>query len=564
MDNSAIPQNIDLNPKSISNIFKNIEILKNYTLEITKKINDSDIPLLNSKLTEFSDWLKQFNDEKKEKTESDYKVYNRHINSINDMFSSLSKNIKIILKKIEKSQTILNKINLIFEPNESSIQSIEVNNNTYESLYDNRFDMSNLEKNRYEMAKSIRENTTTKSKEESIKKAKDYKEEFIKNFSKVLKVLVMRSQILANSSNISDFPTLDDEDDVQKILKFFEKIYNLSSDNISYDDNSKHYSDILNTSLRDCFKDFLVFTENTEYNPNNPKDINDIDDQYNSSEDEALIIDKFNFDEVKNKLFYFINIISKENANYNRENLDKISTNISECLKIDKNFIFLLQNSQIDNYVKSINFTEIPLQQFEIYPVFSGFKKLYLLKKNLLIAEYDINKNCFDNRGNFLNPNTRKNIFRGKEIYDPPYGWMGLGLDVLGKYQDDNWLEDISNKSEWAIAYRGIFSRNEDKMKDFIKYFVEKQDLIIVKTTIKEQINNTRRWKSINEGVYMTPYIKIAEKYTQSISFNNKKYKVLLMAKVKINQIVEPEGSNFWILNNDDIRIYRILFKEIS
>ena len=564
MDNSAIPQNIDLNPKSISNIFKNIETLKNYTLEITKKINDSDIPLLNSKLTEFSDWLKQFNDEKKEKTESDYKVYNRHINSINDMFSSLSKNIKIILKKIEKSQTILNKINLIFEPNESSIQSVEVNNNTYESLYDNRFDMSNLEKNLSEMAKSIRENTTTKIKEESIKKAKDYKEEFIKNFAKILKVLVMRSQILANSSNISDFPTLDDEDDVQKILKFFEKIYNLSSDNISYDDNSKHYSDILNTSIRDCFKDFLVFTENTENNPNNPKDINDIDAQYDYSEDEAFSLDNFKFDEVKNKLFYFINIISKENAYYNRENLDKISTNISECLNIDKNFIFLLQNSQIDNYVKSINFTEIPLQQFEIYPVFSGFKKLYLLKNNLLIAEYKINKNCFDNRGNFLNPNTRKNIFRGKEIYDPPYGWMGLGLDVLGKYQDDNWLEDISNKSEWAIAYRGIFSRNEDKMKDFIKYFIEKQDLIIVKTTIKEQINNTRRWKSINEGVYMTPYIKIAEKYTQSISFNNKKYKVLLMAKVKINQIVEPEGSNFWILNNDDIRIYRILFKEIS
>ena len=36
------------------------------------------------------------------------------------------------------------------------------------------------------------------------------------------------------------------------------------------------------------------------------------------------------------------------------------------------------------------------------------------------------------------------------------------------------------------------------------------------------------------------------------------------MAKVKINQIVEPEGSKFWILNNNDIRIYRILFKEIS
>ena len=38
---------------------------------------------------------------------------------------------------------------------------------------------------------------------------------------------------------------------------------------------------------------------------------------------------------------------------------------------------------------------------------------------------------------------------------------------------------------------------------------------------------------------------------------------VLLMAKVKIGQIVEPEGSDFWILNNDYIRIYRVLFKEI-
>ena len=163
-----------------------------------------------------------------------------------------------------------------------------------------------------------------------------------------------------------------------------------------------------------------------------------------------------------------------------------------------------------------------------------------------------------------MNPNARKNIYRGKEIYEPPYGWMGLGLNVLGKYQDDIWLEDITDKSEWAIAYRGIFSKDENKMKGLIKYYIEKQDLKIAETTIKGQIYNRRRWKSINKGVYITPYIKVAEKYTQSISFNNKKYKVLLMAKVKIGQIVEPEGSDFWILNNDYIRIYRVLFKEIE
>ena len=61
----------------------------------------------------------------------------------------------------------------------------------------------------------------------------------------------------------------------------------------------------------------------------------------------------------------------------------------------------------------------------------------------------------------------------------------------------------------------------------------------------------------------MTPYIKVAEKNTQVISFKDKQYKVLLMAKVKISEIMEPKGSKFWVLNNNDIRIYRILFKEI-
>ena len=62
----------------------------------------------------------------------------------------------------------------------------------------------------------------------------------------------------------------------------------------------------------------------------------------------------------------------------------------------------------------------------------------------------------------------------------------------------------------------------------------------------------------------MTPYIKIAEKYTQIINFNNKEYKVLLMAKVKVKEIRVPEGTNFWVLNKDDIRLYRILFKEME
>ena len=572
MSFSSINQSIDLSSKSVSNIYQNIEKINDNIQYITKEINQysisENISELNNKLENFSSWLKQFKEENKQKDDKDYKIYNNHIKSISKIFESLLTNNNKIQKKLQKSLAILQKINIIFDPSESSINSTDDKNNISLSG-NNLFEILSQESDKDIFINSVqsKDHNDTESIEQPkininvIRLAKDYKEEFIKNFSKVLNVLVLKSNILANSSNISEFPVIDDYTDVQEILEFFKKVCDLSDNSINIGYNSK-YSELLNNSITEALKNFLVNKENKEDNAEN---LNEIENNFNlnseSGDDEAYYKNDFNV--IKKKLFYFINIISKENANYDKDQLESISDSLIECLKIEKNNLFLLQNSQIDNFVKINNFNEIPMKQMEIFPKFSEFKKLYLLKMKLLIENYAINKDCFDNRGNFLNPNARKNIYRGKEIYEPPYGWMGLGLNVLGKYQDDIWLEDITDKSEWAIAYRGIFSKDENKMKGLIKYYIEKQDLKIAETTIKGQIYNRRRWKSINKGVYITPYIKVAEKYTQSISFNNKKYKVLLMAKVKIGQIVEPEGSDFWILNNDYIRIYRVLFKEI-
>ena len=43
----------------------------------------------------------------------------------------------------------------------------------------------------------------------------------------------------------------------------------------------------------------------------------------------------------------------------------------------------------------------------------------------------------------------------------------------------------------------------------------------------------------------------------------NKTYKVLLMARVKIDEISQPKNEEFWVFGKQFIRIYRILFKEI-
>ena len=71
--------------------------------------------------------------------------------------------------------------------------------------------------------------------------------------------------------------------------------------------------------------------------------------------------------------------------------------------------------------------------------------------------------------------------------------------------------------------------------------------------------NNQR----IGKGYYLCSDINRAEKNTGYIYFNNKKYKILLMAKVLIESIKEPDDGSFWIIKNkENIRIYRILMKE--
>ena len=97
---------------------------------------------------------------------------------------------------------------------------------------------------------------------------------------------------------------------------------------------------------------------------------------------------------------------------YNIEDLNTISKKIIECLNLQENNLFLLQNSQIDNFVKCNNFNEIPLRQFRSNSLLIKFSELNTIKMKLLIAKYGINEDSFDNRGNFLNPNSRKIIFK--------------------------------------------------------------------------------------------------------------------------------------------------------
>ena len=76
--------------------------------------------------------------------------------------------------------------------------------------------------------------------------------------------------------------------------------------------------------------------------------------------------------------------------------------------------------------------------------------------------------------------------------------------------------------------------------------------------------------KQVGEGVYCTPNPGTAESYAGISEINGKKYKTILMVRVKPEAIrncdkcSDSKNDNYWVIDGttDEIRPYRILYKE--
>ena len=569
----------EFNEQNVGNLIYNLENIKKNLEEILfLKQRNKEISEIIDIIKEFLSWINPFMDKDHKKTKEDLEKREGFIKKVKDKLGNYFKNnpeiknLVEITNLINKSKEILLFLddNIDFNPSENDIENKSINldieeDNPFFLMGEQSFGKKDNEEkknlsylfyskdNYIENKDSENSNKININNNNNKKSLTEAKERFIQNFYSAINLLISKFDILA-SSNDNDiyFPPLKDMSITENLLEYFGMVLAIGT-SIEY----PNYSSKQTEAIIKEFKNYIEKFTNAQGTLEEYFE----DECYEEGEDKK---DNFNFVEAKKTLFYFINIISKENKKFSIDNLKKISENISNILQIENSHLILIQNSSIDDFVKSFNFHQITLKPNEIYPSISKFYELKSIKYKLLIKEYNIKEHFFDNRGNFLNPNSRKNKFRGNEIYDAPYSWMGIGLKVLGKYENDNWLEDICYNSEWAIAYRGISSKDPNFIKKKLIEFIESLDLKSAFMIFKKKMKDKRHWKFIENGIYMTPNIKVAEKYTQTISFNNKKYKVLLMAKVKISEIQQPKGSKFWILNNDDIRIYRVLFKEIK
>ena len=592
----------------INNILSYNEILRKYSIELKKKIEDY-IQYLN-------DINRKKFDPKNQNVLNDKQNY---INSIKNVFKIYSENLFLIYNNKHLSnirdlnEKLVHKMSYISEldfnpPNVNSFNNSLTKEDTDSYCYIDQFSEENNTKNILEDYEEFNDENISNDSNNSnyLKKSKkdininnnnnnnnlnDKKEKqiitFLDSMSKAIKYFLMCCNGILNKEK-SPIKNNNIYESMVKCIKEFDlpsiKEYNFSSIRDFINNILDKQSDVNNLNvesfhittidyrIKDTFQNIFKDKKDELYK----ESFNEIENDFFSDDDEYQFQkNEDEFNKYCNNFYYTIGLFDKrKNILNNKYNfINCFLKNIKEKLYIKEKNIFLSFDNRknfIENFIKTSEFFTSSIK--EIKTNFTNFNRLYEYKiiydnilqnyKNNILEN---NKEYLDYNGNTINPNSSFNFVRGTEKYDPPYGWFGIGLKVIDKYEDNDWLENKTNKSKWAIAYHGIgqfliYNKAKEKLIDIVKNGLK----VGGSQSFKDKDDKRNPGKKIGEGICLTPKINLAENFSGKILINNKRYKVVLMAKVLIEKIREPDDIDYWILNKEYIRIYRILVKEIK
>ena len=270
---------------------------------------------------------------------------------------------------------------------------------------------------------------------------------------------------------------------------------------------------------------------------------------------QSATVDLNIFSKIKNYSKYFVTIFPHKFFNNEKNKLMnaislilKKKYNTSDIFSEERAFIVINENIQSKNHKKIYN-TKIS----EIKNILGKLEDKYNSK--VYLKEFcKINENKLEIRYDEISFDENENSNIGGEKYTPPKGYFGIGLK-------------ISNDLSWPIAYL-TFNKNynPEEMRIILNEIIEKKNL---NHLVYKDVNNEldkRHSQKIGTGIYIFPNIENADKYTNIFDINGKKFKILLMLKVKQDKIKEPENNKmgYWIVDKEFVKIYRILFKEIK
>lgn len=270
---------------------------------------------------------------------------------------------------------------------------------------------------------------------------------------------------------------------------------------------------------------------------------------------QSATVDLNIFSTIKDYSKFFITVFPHKFLNNEKNKLMNVISpilkkkyNTSNIFAEERAFIVINENFQSKNHKKIYN-----KKISEIKNILGILEDKYNSK--VYLKEFcKINENKLEIRYDEVSFDENENSIIGGEKYTPPKGYFGIGLK-------------ISNDLNWPIAYL-TFNKNynPEEMRIIFNEIIEKKNL---NNLVCKDVNNEldkRHHKNIGTGIYIFPNIENADKYTNIFDLNGKKFKILLMLKVKQDKIKEPENNKmgYWIVDKEFVKIYRILFKEIK
>ena len=316
------------------------------------------------------------------------------------------------------------------------------------------------------------------------------------------------------------------------------------------DKNEKQLPEEDNNKASSTCLQFIIngFSEKKKYN---------LTFDFGEERNEELLNDEEEFDKFKNKLKL------KLSKDYNIP-VNKIIVTFPERGSIKVQVIF-----------QSDTFNDLDLETFkskfknENNKDFEELKKIKEIHTDVIMGACKLSKSMLDSRGN-RREGWGVGEKRGNKPYDPPIGWIGIGLKVYNEYDKGNntWIGMNNVEGEWCVAYHGVGRyQDSERVKNITGLIYKGKSFKAGAGQVHATCDDIYHpGKLVGEGVYCTPTIKTAEGYSGISYINGKQYKTVLMVRVKPDAIRGCEDSkDYWVVNGttEEIRPYRILYKEI-
>ena len=226
---------------------------------------------------------------------------------------------------------------------------------------------------------------------------------------------------------------------------------------------------------------------------------------------------------------------------------------------------------------QSDEFNELNIEQFKKkFKNDREFPELNYLKEiqsDTIMSACKLSLSQLDPEGNKYEgwPKGQK---RGNLPYYSPEGWIGIGLNVFNRFENNVWLGMNNSKGEWCVAYHGVgCGQNSDKVKGIAGLIYKGGFKAGEGQLHKNCPDQFHPGHKVGEGVYCTDKITVAEKYAGIVDIKGQKYKLVIMSRVNPDKrrhcdicIDSKEPNNYWVVDGttDDIRPYRILYKKVS